>query len=192
LKERAGKLAIPLPPKTPEPLLIAHPVKDEATQVDGVLGPAPGSSSPRSLSPPPMASPREVEAIEEMAQSTGQRLTGPKRSLSPVPFEAPRRVEYGIESGTRTWLIALATMLFGTSGVAIYGAVRDPSPPAVQEAPKKLDDQQRDLSRVRDDVAECRSDLRETEGDVKRLQRRTESLERKLYELEKNTPKINP
>lgn len=147
---------------------------------------------PRSLSPPPFASPAEEQAIEREAESRGERVVRPKRSLSPTPVEQTVRHTYGVDPGTRAWIIALVTGLLGTSGVAIYGAVRDPSPPAVQEAPKKIDDAQKDLSRVRDDVNECRSDLRETEGEVRRLQRRTESLERKFYELEKRVPEVNP
>jgi hypothetical protein len=167
----------------------------------GVAPPAPGSAPQprRSFSPPPAASEAELRAIEREAQSEGARVVlapesrpaMPKRSYSPPPVEQSFRREYGIEAGTRNWIIVILGMTGLTGGVAVYGAVRTP-PAAVQEAPKKLDDQQKDLSRVRDDVAECRADLRETESDVKRLQRRTDSLERKLYEIEKSVPKVNP
>lgn len=130
-----------------------------------------------------------MEAIEREAESRGERVTRPKQARQ---AEQVVRHEYGVDPGTRTWLIALATLLVGTSGVAVYGAVRDPSPPAVQEAPKRVDDQERELRRLRDAINECRSDLREVEGKQYRYGERIDSLERKFYDLDRRTPKITP
>jgi hypothetical protein len=185
----------PWKPARPEPeLLPVAEAVEEKTRTDGMLEAAPGSvGPPRSYSPPPFASPQEEQAIEREAESRGDRLERPRRAFSPVPFETHVvRHEYGVDKGTRAWLVAIVTALAGTAGTAIYGAVRDPSPPAVQEAPKRVDDQERELRRIRGDLNECRSDLREVQGKQDRHDDRIDSLERKFYDLDKRTPKVNP
>jgi hypothetical protein len=190
---RLGMGKQPIPPKAPPPLPVAHPVRGEPTKVTDWTQPAPGSQGPekRSFTPTPAASERELRAIEREAQSEGARVVAAPESTTGAYSTVPRRVEYGIEAGTRNWLIALATLLFGTSGVAIYGAVKDP-PPAVQEAPKRVEDNEREARRLRIDLNECRSDVRELESKQDRHDDRIDSLERKFYDLDKRTPKVNP
>lgn len=132
--------------------------------------------------------------VERDAIAHGEVIVEPPQSVAARPpaavISSSNNIQYGIDPGTRNWIVAILGMLGVTGGVAVYGAVRDPVPEKVKEAPAVVNDQQRDIDVVRRDLGECRSDVHDLKNELKRTNKNVESLTGKLQKVEDRLPRI--
>ncbi len=172
----------------------------EETQV-GVAPPNLGQYGPkRSYSPPPMASPKEEAAIDEMAESRGERVVRPKPSV----IERVVRHEYGVDKATRAWIV---TAFIGVGGVSAYGALKPgPSVPQLeslscqqrcplgnkQQIPRGLPPLELQVTNICCEAIEARLDAEAALSEARAARELAGKASDKVTAVEQKMPAVNP
>jgi hypothetical protein len=197
------------PPASPEARARARARRDTLLGMGGkpapqVTLPPPRApyQGPRNVSPPPFASPVEVEAIKREAARTGDRVVEPPRSIPPpasVPavdlrWDAQKGLRGGVSSPAIRRVIAwaLPLILGGGAGAATSTATKpaQPVPPGVLECPAQIEALRGELRRVRTDSTRAADDADEAKLKNVRTERRLEQIITELEAVKKSTPRI--